>query len=145
MTLANQLHRQLPRLRAIPGRLGLRPHSVTILAGTWSGTATGKGTETTAAVDILEAGNNPKVRWLTDEELALGASIGASSIEIGPLTPVHDIGATELGTLSGALLSTGQTLTLRVTGPQHPTGALYKLVRLRTDSALHYTLTASPA
>jgi hypothetical protein len=142
-TFAEGLRPMLAACRGIAGSLGLHLHAVEVLDGTWSGTYTGDGTESLVVHTIREAGQNPKVRWLTDEQAALAECVGG--VEIGPLTPRHDVGGTELATLTGSALTTGKTLHVRITGPKHPSGSRYVVQKLSADSALHYMLTCRPA
>jgi hypothetical protein len=145
-TFAESLRPALSKCRGIGGSLGLRTHAVTVLHGTWSGTHTGDGTETLTLYPILEDGQNPKVHWFSDERAALADQTTGAKMEIGPLTPAHMIGGTELATLTGGALSTGQTLYVRIVGPTHPApGARYLVVGVRAESALHYTLQCKPA
>ncbi len=129
--------------RAIPGQLGIRPYSVAVLTGTWSGSNTGRGAETSASVAITEAGGQPpKVRDLNSEELAL-SGLGKGSVRIGPITPDFPGGGTALALLKPAVAA-GQTVHVLLTGPESPTGARYLLKDIQTDRALHWTLVVEP-
>ncbi|MEO8095792.1 MAG: hypothetical protein ABI632_12800, partial [Pseudolysinimonas sp.] len=99
MTLATNLKRALYRVRSINGRLGLRPHSVEMIDTSWSGPQVGDGIETIWSWPVTEySGENPKVRWLTTEEIAVG-SLLKGTVTIGPITPNFTGGGTELLTL----------------------------------------------
>jgi hypothetical protein len=141
MTLADDLKPLVNAIRAIPGELGLRPHTISVLLGTWSGDHTGEGTETASSTAILESAQNPKVRWLKQEERAL-ADLPEGSCEIGPLTPSYPGGGFTLSTITS--FDRGETLHLRIVGPQHPSGAVYRVTKINADHALHYTLQAVP-
>jgi hypothetical protein len=144
MTLAASLRKLAFNVRAIPGQLGVRPHRVSILKRSWSGPHTGDGTRTDVEIDIVEAnGQPPKVRWLSDEQIAVG-SLEAGTVEIGPITPRFVGGGTDLGTIDGSTLIKGEVRMLRIVGPQHPTGAVYQITRISADRALHYTIQATP-
>ena len=143
MTLRDNLLPIVYAVRAIPGNMGLRPHSVAILATTYSGTHTGRGDSITESTAITEAnGQPPKVRQLNTEELALGG-LGKGSLRIGPITPGHTGGGTLIETLKPCLIA-GQTLHAIVTGPEYPNGAKFAIKDIQTDRALHYTLTVEP-
>lgn len=130
--------------RAIPGQFGLRPHAVAILSGSWSGSHTGDGTETTTSVALTESGGYPpKVRWLNDEDRAVG-NLPDGTVEIGPITPAFSGGGTDIASLNASALSRGHTLHLRITGPQHPSGAIYRVLGVECDRAIHYTIRAAP-
>lgn len=130
--------------RNIPGLYGLRPHTVSIVISTTSGVVTGEGAKTASVTPLVEAaGIPPKVRWLKDEELALG-SLQAGTVRIGPITPDFPGGGTAIGVLSAASLSNGQQFHILITGPQHPNGAKYALLSVDAQAALHYYITATP-
>lgn len=140
MSFAEDIRATLTSIRAIPGQYGLRPHSVTIVRVSFSGDHTGDGAVYDNETPITEGdGQPPKVRWLNQEELALG-SLPNGSCTIGPITPVVGL---DLSLLSNVL--TGGTVALRIVGPQHPNGALYRITQVNADRGLHYTLVAKPA
>lgn len=136
MSFAESLKPALYRIRAIPGSLGLRPYSVKAVNIDYGpGFTSPTETETT----ITEyGGQNPKVRWLTAEEKTVGG-YSDGTIRVGPITP----GDGTVGTLLATLLRTpavGDAARFVVTGPEHPSGAAYKLNEISTDKALHYTM-----
>lgn len=141
----DRLRKIAHRVRAIPGhRFGLRPHTVALVAGTWSGTHTGDGGVSDDETPIVEANSQPpKVRWLSDEQIAVG-SLAKGTIVVGPVTPSFSGGGTDLASIVGTDLSQGDTLHLKVTGPKHPTGALYRISKINADKALRYMITAEP-
>jgi len=144
MSFADSLKPILYGARAFAGQLGFRPHAVEILTGAWSGAHTGDGTETATALPIAESGGQPpKTRWLNDEQIALGG-LPRGTVEIGPITPSFPGGGTLLATLAGDALVRGETIHVRITGPKHPSGALYRLTSLTADKALSYKLQAQP-
>lgn len=145
LTLADSLKPVLFRIRAIPGSLGLRPHSVEILAKSWNGAHTGAGELSTDTLRLTQANNQPpKVRWLRDDEIAVG-SLSAGTVEIGPVTPRFQEGGLDIADLNGSALSRGDVLQLRITGPKHPDGAVYHLSKLTADKAMHYMIQAQPS
>lgn len=130
--------------RHLPGVHGLREHTVEVAVASWDGTYTGDGDETVTWTAVTErGGHSPKVRWLNDEQLALGA-LPKGTCRIGPITPQFSAGGTPLATLTGAAATRGQTFRIRITGPRHPDGALYLLAATEEDRALHTYLTAKP-
>jgi hypothetical protein len=141
MALADSLKPLLGKARAIAGQLGLRPHRVYLRSGYWSGTTTGEGEETPLETEITEHGQPPKVRTVTDERRAL-ADLPAGSIEVGPITPIHSGGGTSVAGLLGSALGDLDTFHLRVVGPQGD--HLYRVSSVKSDKALHYTITAKP-
>lgn len=130
-------------VRSIPGALfEMRPYTVAVRVTTWSGTHPGDGTETATSTPITEAnGQPPKVRFLNDEERALGG-LPEGTIEVGNITPDFPGGGTALSVLAPATV--GSTVHYILTGPEFPNGAVYERVGVGTDHAFHYTLTLKP-
>lgn len=144
MTAVNGFRRILHNARAIAGTLGLRPYRVYVLHGSWSGTYPGEGAETETSTEITESGGQPpKVRFLNDEELQLAGGVPRGPVNIGPITPDHGSGGTALSTLIPAVTA-GQTVYLKLVGPQFPDGVKYVITEVGTDRALHYTIRAQP-
>ena len=131
------------RVRRLPGEHGLRPYSVSIVVGTWSGSYVGRGTKTEVLEPITESGGYPpKVRFLNEEQRALG-QLNAGACDIGPITPDFTGGGTALTDLLPAVIA-HKTVHVKLTGPAHPTGALYTVKEVKTDRAIHWTLTCEP-
>jgi hypothetical protein len=130
-------------VRSLPGGLfDMRPYSVAVRVTTWSGSHPGDGTETATSTAITEAnGQPPKVRFLNDEEIALGG-LPSGSVEVGPITPDFPGGGTALSTLAPA--SPASTVHYILTGPEFPTGAVFERASVRTDRAFHYLITLKP-
>lgn len=132
------------RYRSIPGVHGLRVHTVSVVTATWSGAHVGDGVETKTTTEVVERGGlPPKVRWLSQEELTVGG-LDRGTVEIGPITPDCSAGGTAFTTLLADSLTAGGTLQLLITGPQHPSGAVYEVTTSSGDHALHYSLQAKP-
>ena len=145
MSFSDDLKPLLNSVRSIPGSLGIRPHSVAIVVGVWSGSHTGEGSEDQTTTPITEAdGQPPKVRWLKQDERAL-ADLPEGTCEIGPITPSFGGGGLDISQFnSAASLSRGDTLHIVITGPQHPSGAVYRVIQVNADKALHYSIRAVP-
>ncbi len=137
------------RARAIPGQHGLRPYTVAIIVGSWSGAYVGKGDKTEVLAAITEQGGYPpKVAFLSEEALALAASSGAGgllkgSCTVGPITPDYPGGGTALSDLLPAVTA-HKTVHVKLTGPAYPTGAKFLVKEVKTDKALHWTLVCEP-
>lgn len=144
MSFASDLLATVWNLRGLPGQYGIRPHTVALVqilnTGAHPGSVANEGVSTP-----LTEGNSqpPKVRWLKDEEIAVGA-LSSGTIEVGPITPAFDGGGTDLTALQGADLQTNDQLYLRITGPKHPDGALYRITDLQCERALRYMIRAVP-
>jgi hypothetical protein len=142
MAFAQRLLKTLDRIRAIPGRMGLHVYSVQVLVGAWSGAHTGDGTETQSITLLTNTGQNPRVRWMNDEEIAVG-QLHQGTAEIGPFTPPFLGGGVDARSF-GALLNRGETIHVVITGPSHPTGAKYRVLHAHQESALGYKVKAEP-
>lgn len=133
------------RIRSIPDeRFGIRPHSVDlIIATSTNGTYTGDGQRVETVIPVTHSsGALPKVRWAKDQDVAMGL-VPAGSVTIGPITSDF-AGFENLANLDGQVLVQGEVRLLRITGPNHPTGADYRVTGVTADRALHYMITASP-
>lgn len=145
MSLRDDLLPVVYEARAIMGELGFREHSVAIVRVHRQGTHTGDGSRAESVQSITEAnGYSPKVRWLKDDEVALG-QLPKGSVQVGPITPEFSGGGTDLSDLTGADLERGDVRLLRITGPQHPNGADYRIVSVSADRALRHVITAIPS
>ncbi len=143
MSLVSDLKKTLYDARSIAGRLGFRTHTVALVQHYAMGQHTGD-VDLSSAQPIHERdGYPPKVVWLNDEQLTL-AGLGNGAIDIGPITPEFPGGGTDLSALTGADLSTGDTLHLLITGPNHPNGALYRIKSVTAEKALNYKIRAVP-
>jgi len=132
------------RARAIPGQHGLREHMAAVVVASTAGTYTGDGLRSETVTPLLEAGGQPpKIRWVSDEQLVV-AGLNPGTVEIGPVTPRFAGGGTAAEILTGEALATGKLLLIRITGPQHPDGADYRIRKISLDRALHFTIQAEP-
>lgn len=131
--------------RSIAGwQFGIRMHTVAIVTGAWSGDHTGDGVKSESSTAIVEAdGQPPKLRWLNDEQITVG-NLPKGTCEIGPITPSFAGGGTDIATLNGDALARGETIHVRITGPNHPTGAMYRLTDVKADRPFRYMLQAQP-
>jgi hypothetical protein len=143
-TRRNNYRALVERIRnKYPGDHGLREFRVFIKSASWSGAYPGRGTETDSETELLEGEYGPKLRFLSNEELAVG-QLENRSVEIGPITPEHTTGGTALTTIQ-PILDAGDTLHLRITGPGFSTaGDIYAVTRMDTDRALRFMIQAKP-
>ena len=132
------------RVRSIPADHGLREHEARVCISTWSGGELGVGTEHHEETRLLVNGANPRVRFPSQREVALGM-MSEGSVIIGPLTPECLTGGVRRAIFSAEDLQPGQTLHVKLTGPQCPDGVLYRLANVNLDRALRVTLTCAPA
>ncbi len=144
MTLADDLLPTVYEGRAIAGELGFRPHTVALVVRQSEGPYTGDGAIAEVVTAITEAGGQPpRVRWLDDEEIAVGG-LSSGTIEVGAITPEHSGGGTALSLLDGSELETGDVRLLRITGPHHPDGADYRIIGITAERPLRIMLRAVP-
>lgn len=145
MALTDELKVALYSARSIAGQLGFRPHTVSLVTVYRQGTHTGDGARAEVLTPILEAnGQSPTIVWAKDEDVAMGLVPKGQAI-IGPITPSFSGGGTDLSDLAGADLERGDVRLLRITGPQHPNGADYRIRAIKADKALNYMITAIPS
>lgn len=145
MALAQELLPTFFAGRGLIGEFGLRPFRVYVIRRAWTGTHTGDGTSSDVVTEIVEGGGNPpKVVFVNEEKLALGG-LPAGTLDVGPITPEHQGGGTSLALLSGQNVERGEQLLFRVEGPgMGPTGRLYALDSLKTDSPFGWMLRLQP-
>lgn len=142
MTLADSLKSTVFSARGVAGTLGFRTHTVEVVIRYSDGNARNElSLETTAITE--GSGQPPRVRWLTDEQLTVGG-LPQGTCEVGPVTPLFATGGTDIALLRGDNLQPGDKLYLRITGPRHPDGALYRITQLKAEKALRYMLQAQP-
>jgi hypothetical protein len=128
------------RARAIPGSLGLRPHTLERVARFAESV---REDVTEKVTPIVEAnGQSPLIRWLTAEELTVG-QLNPGTAE-ARFTPSFGGGGTDIALLRGDDLGPNDKLYFRITGPHHVGGALYRKAKLNDEKALHYTLQLVP-
>lgn len=129
-------------VRRIPGDFGLRPYTVTLVQGAFSGTFTGEGTETKTSTLVTEGGGHPpKVRFLNPEQQSIN-DLPSGTVVIGPITPAHIGGGTAVELLLGDALARGDQLHVKLVGPFGTQN--YAIREIPTDRAIHFTLTAIP-
>lgn len=132
------------RYRNLPAQHGLRPYTVSVVTKSYTGDVTGEGNQVEIVTPITESdGQPPKVRWLNDEELALG-QLGKGTIEVGPITPDFSGGGTDIATLLQTSAENAELVLYRVTGPEFPNGADFKRVGSDSSAALHYKIRLQP-
>lgn len=144
MTIIDDLRGIATSVRAIPNDFGLRPYRVFVHTKLGAdGHFTGG--EQYTEQEITEANSAPpKVRWLTDEELAVGGYDGGR-IRVGPITPECTAGGTPIACLKPSIdgkLSNEELVYFRICGPEFPAplGARFRLDRLESDRGIHLTL-----
>ena len=130
--------------RRVPNVHGLRPYRVYVLIESWSG-PDHTGTLSQQQTEITESGGAPpKVRWVTDEERALGG-YDSGTLRVGPITPAFSHNGVSGGTALSVLqpeLAKGEVLAYLLVGPGYPAqGGRFALKDIKTDRAPRYMLT----
>lgn len=141
---ADRFRRIADNARAIPGAFGLREHAATLLWDSWTGDQPGEGTRTEHATPLLVGGQNPKVRWLSEKEVAI-SGLPVGTIEVGPITPDFGTGGVSLQTLLGTAKNQGDVRLVQLVGPRLPEGARYRVSQAKCDRALRVILQLDPA
>lgn len=138
MTLAANLRKSLDTIRGIPGALGLRPYSVSLVVTTTSGgnPFTGEATQSTTETELTHSDGSPiKVVQVSQEDVtASGGLYALQDLRVGPFTPEHDAGGFAPGALDPE--HEGKHITWRVIGPG--VDGFYKRRANEFDSALSY-------
>lgn len=142
-TPADSFRRLADSIRSIPADFGLREHAVTLVRLQYTGDEIGQGQRITCETPILVNGANPKVRFPSQKEIALGL-MSMGSCTVGPFTPHFGDGGFSREELGGPDLIDNDQLTVRITGPQCPSGVLYSISNANLDRALRVTLTLRP-
>ncbi len=131
--------------RAEAGIAGFRVHSFRLITTTETGTHTGDGNSDETETRITEAsGQNPRIRWLNDEEIAVGGYPGKGVAEVGPITPAFAGGGTDLSILTGADMQRRDTIQGEIRGPKHPNGQRYRIIDVQCERPLRYVIRCAP-
>jgi hypothetical protein len=140
MALAQNLLATISWARAIPGSLGLRPHTLERVVRFAESVRDDVAEKVTPIVEAN--GQSPLIRWLTSEEITVG-QLNPGTAE-ARFTPSFSGGGTDIALLRGDDLGPNDKLYFRITGPHHVGGALYRKAKLNDEKALHYTLQLVP-
>lgn len=146
MTLADDLKSVAYAARGIAGERGFRIYTVELVIRRNQGGAPGSfGDESSEIVIPITEGDGqpPRVRWLTDEELAVG-QIESGTVEIGAITPSDGTVGTDITIFQAESYAQGDTRHIRLTGPKHPRGALYAISSIKAERALRIMLQCKP-
>lgn len=132
-------------LRRLPGeRFEIRPYAVSTVRRIWSGSYPGDGIAEDTETAITEAGAQPpRVRALSGEEKAL-LGLDGTVWQVGPITPDFPGGGTAIEALKPSTLAAGEEFYVKLVGPEYPTGALFRVVEVRSDKTFGYRVTIKP-
>lgn len=131
----------LDSLRAIPGKMGLHPHKVTVRVRTWAGgsrPAEHGSTFTDVDTVLRVGGQNPKVAQVSQKDvIASGGSYTDRRVKVGPLTPPFPGGGTEYTTLDPPKVASPVEVFWKIEGDGYPPGGSWFTRVSDEDSALH--------
>jgi hypothetical protein len=139
MSFASDLYPVLACARAIAGDLDMRPYRVFIVTRSSSGTYAGSGAITNSEIEVTENGQPPRVRFASDEQIALGR-LESGDATIGPITPTAAAGGTDLSALAPDVVAQ-QSLYIRLLGPDGAS-TYYQISSVNIENAFRYTITA---
>lgn len=145
MSFADEFRQIADECRAIPNEFGLREHTVDVIVTQTSGGvpwADESGQQTITPITVY-GGAPPKVRFPTQREISLGM-MSEGSVTVGPFTPDYGVGGIDRELFTGSQLETGDGYAVRITGPQHPNGCMYRVKNSNVDRALQVTLVCVP-
>lgn len=100
MTVRDRFLVLADRLRKIPGKFGIRRHSVSIRVRTWSGSRVGLGTKTdvTTAIKVGKDLYNPNVVEVDVRDVvASGGKYQAGDFKVGPISHEYSYQAVTYG------------------------------------------------
>ena len=147
MTFRDDMLEILDEVRGIPGDLGMRLFSVTVLSRAWTGARTGIGvkTDTSTRIYVARGTFNARVKGVTSRDvIASGGLYTSEDIKVGPFTPPF-LGSDANGTAISVFdppSKSGLELLFKVIGPGYATaGDWFKKIDSDTMSTLHYALT----
>ena len=144
MATADKWRRIADKIRKVPSTFGLREHTVSLVRSQWTSGELGVGEELTTETPItVYGGAPPKIRFPSQREIALGL-MSLGELTIGPFTPDYGPGGIDRGLFNGDGLTRGDGQHIKVTGPQHPEGALYRIKNCNVDHALRIVLVCLP-
>ncbi len=148
LSLREALLPVIDQLRGLPGQLGLRQYTVSVVKREWTGERVGLGyntdTETPIRVDL--GSYTPKVQMLSSRDIiASGGLYTDQDLKIGPITPPF-VGSTLDGSAITIFDPTpGDVPTeifFKITGPGYPTaGAWFKKVAQDVTGNFRYMFT----
>lgn len=148
MTFRDDILPELDDIRGIPGELGMRLFTVTVLSRTWVGPRVGLSTSTDASTTLaVSLGSfNARVRGLTSKDvIASGGLYTSEDLRVGPFTPPFlgsEANGTEISIFDPTPDGNAREVFFKVTGPGYPdAGAWFKKVGQDTLRPFQYTLT----
>jgi len=149
-TLRDDLLDVADDIRGIPGDLGLRLFSVSVVVVTWTGARpNAPGSTKTVTVTPIKTGLGAfdvKVRNVSQRDaIASGGLYTDQDLEIGPITPPF-VGLDEgnsLSELDPPMAATAREILYRIAGPgmNDPAGDYFEKIGQRADRPFRYVLT----
>lgn len=111
----------------------MREYDVAVRVRSWSGAERGEDLKAECITPITEAGGRPpRVRWLSNEQLALGG-YPAGTVEVGPITPGNTLRSSLEPKSEG-----NDEIEWILTGPAFPCGGAFSLKDIRDDRGYQF-------
>jgi hypothetical protein len=143
MALADRWRRIADRYRSLPADFGLREHEVSLAVYRFRNEELGVSPQLVSRLQILVNGANPRVRFPSQQEMAIGG-LSTGTLIVGPFTPQFGEGGIDRDLLDGKQMDGGEQLIVEIKGPQSPTGARYRIANKNYHRALQITMTCVP-
>lgn len=150
MTLRDDLLDDIDDIRGIPGDLGIRLFTVSVMSRRWTGARPGPpgtSTDTTTAMMVAHGSFNARVRGLTSKDVIASAGLYTTEdVKVGPVTPPF-LGSDADGNAliifdPPAVPGSGTELFFSITGPGYtPGGDWFKKIDVDTSKPFAYFLT----
>lgn len=151
MALAQKLLPLADRLRALPGRFGLRPYTVTIRLRLWNGERPGLGSYSDFDTPIVNTvtlpfgkkqSQPPKVEQLSAKDvIASGGLYTDRDFRVGPMTPSYGPGGVNRDIIDPKVYNAAAEVFWIMTGPDLPaTGEVFRRTS-EEATALHFYVT----
>ncbi len=148
MTFRDDILGDLDDIRGIPGELGLRLFTVTVLTRTWTEERAGLASsfDTTANILVARGAFNARVRNLTSRDvIASGGLYSMQDVKVGPFTPPFlgsDANGSAISVWEPAVVGTGLEVYFKIVGPGYATdGDWFKKIDSDVSRPFSYTLT----
>jgi hypothetical protein len=135
--------------RVLLADAGLRRFDVVMRVVVWSGQTAGEGTQTVTDTPLVIQGKRPGVRRVEQKDvIASGGTYEDLDMRIGPFTPAFtgagqpfDSGGLEPVDFNPGTDTSTREIYYKLTGPGMESGAWFKKIGQRSDSAFSYYLT----
>lgn len=147
-TLRDALLPAVDVMRGIPGLLGQRLFTVSVVVRSWDGSRQGIGSNTDGSTNVrVDMGQfQVKVRQVTEKDIiASGGLYTDQDLKVGPITPPYPGGKannSDISIFDPAVGTNPTEVFFNVKGPGHPVeGSWYKKIGQDVTPVFHYEFT----